>query len=292
MHVLIFWTGQFGNALASLVRSNWHTLTTWSYRHGTPLAELPHADAYISTLTGAGLEKVAWEIREEIGDTPLLSATKAYIHGEDLHAIFPSSHLGKNISVLSWPNLASEMLLGLPTGATFWRAREHFDLVQKILETPLFELEYTSDARMIEVMGIMKNIIAIGIGMIDGYGLGENLKGIFIARMCRDIGYFSRESLGCDFDITSLFAGVGDLFTTCASTESRNHGFWVYFARTGSTETALEFMNTTVEWLWSIGILAPLLPRKYTFLHAFLWLFSREKNIEKSEFLEIFQRNR
>lgn len=139
------------------------------------------------------------------------------------------------------------MLLGLPTGATIAGDRFHFELVQDALGTSEFMLEYVEERRSVELMGIVKNIIAIGIGMIDGFGLGENLKGIFIAKICKDTRDFAQDSLGIDFDITALYAGIGDLFTTCSSTESRNHGFGLYLARTKSIKTATEFMNTSIE---------------------------------------------
>ncbi len=63
------------------------------------------------------------------------------------------------------------MLLGLPTGATIAGNPDYFPLLRTIFENENFSLELSPDKKMVELMGIMKNIIAIGIGMIDGLGL-------------------------------------------------------------------------------------------------------------------------
>ncbi len=289
MDIIIFWTWQFGHVLSSLAEKNGHTVISWSFRLGTSIAELPNADIYISTLNASGLENVWSEIMKKVAGKPIISTTKAFIHTDSLEYIFPSAILGDSALVLSWPNLASEMLLWLPTGATLSGDRKYFDTIQKILETPNFFLEYSLEKRSIELMGIMKNIIAIGIGMIDGLWLGENLKWVFIAKMCKCIKELAREEFHTEFDITTLYAGIGDLFTTCSSTESRNHGFGLYLARTKSIKTASEFMNTSIEWLWSIEVLRPLLPERYIFLSGFLKFFDNDgAKVEKEEFLRMF----
>lgn len=289
MDIIIFGTWQFGHALSTLIKSNAHTVIPWSFRQRTSIFDLPDADLYISTLNASGLEKVWEEIMNKAWGKPIISTTKAFLHADFLENIFPSCILGDSTLTLSWPNLASEMLLWLPTGATLSGDIRHYENIREILETPNFFLEYSRDKKSVELMGIMKNIIAIGIGMIDGFGLWENLKWVFIAKMCVDIRTLAREVFHTEFDITTLYAGIGDLFTTCSSSESRNHGFWLYFARTKSIKIATEFMNTSIEWLWSIEVLRPLLPENYIFLSRFLRFFGDDGVwVGKEEFLKLF----
>ncbi len=290
MRVIILWTWHFGHALADIVRKNGHEVIAWSFREQKPLDTLPQGDIYISTLNAMGVEAIGKQIATIANGAPIVSATKAFILGSDMEQIFPSRVLGNSSLVFSWPNLASEMLRWLPTGATIAGKRALFEQVQPIFAMPTFFVEHHEDKTVVELMGIMKNIIAIGIGMIDGLALGENLKWIFIARMCRDIAVFSEKILGETFDITRLYAGIGDLFTTCSSSESRNHSFWVYFARTRSIQVAVDFMNTSIEWLHSIHVLQNFPLSEFTFLSAFLRFF-HDIEISEQNFVQIFLQN-
>jgi glycerol-3-phosphate dehydrogenase (NAD(P)+) len=127
------------------------------------------------------------------------------------------------ICVLSGPNLAREIAQGLPAAsivaahdiALAGRARE-------LMESPRFVLSTSNDVIGVELGGALKNIIALGAGMIDGLGLGDNAKGAFIAW-----GWAEVVSLGITLGASAStfygLAGLGDLIATCSSTLSRNH---------------------------------------------------------------------
>jgi len=127
------------------------------------------------------------------------------------------------ICVLSGPNLAREIAQGLPAAsivaahdiALAGRARE-------LMESPRFVLSTSDDVIGVELGGALKNIIALGAGMIDGLGLGDNAKGAFIAW-----GWAEVVSLGITLGASAStfygLAGLGDLIATCSSTLSRNH---------------------------------------------------------------------
>jgi len=131
--------------------------------------------------------------------------------------------LGGQICVLSGPNLAREIAQGLPAAsivaahdiALAGRARE-------LMESPRFVLSASDDVIGVELGGALKNIIALGAGMIDGLGLGDNAKGAFIAW-----GWAEVVSLGITLGASAStfygLAGLGDLIATCSSTLSRNH---------------------------------------------------------------------
>jgi glycerol-3-phosphate dehydrogenase (NAD(P)+) len=131
--------------------------------------------------------------------------------------------LGGQICVLSGPNLAREIAQGLPAAsivaahdiALAGRARE-------LMESPRFVLSTSDDVIGVELGGALKNIIALGAGMIDGLGLGDNAKGAFIAW-----GWAEVVSLGITLGASAStfygLAGLGDLIATCSSTLSRNH---------------------------------------------------------------------
>jgi glycerol-3-phosphate dehydrogenase (NAD(P)+) len=127
------------------------------------------------------------------------------------------------ICVLSGPNLAGEIAQGLPAASVI--AAQDIALAERakeLMESPKFVLSTSDDVIGVELGGALKNIIALGAGMIDGLSLGDNAKGAFIAW-----GWTEVVSLGVTLGArASTFyglAGLGDLIATCASTLSRNH---------------------------------------------------------------------
>ena len=127
------------------------------------------------------------------------------------------------ICVLSGPNLAREIAQGLPAAsivaahdiALAGRARE-------LMESPRFVLSTSNDVIGVELGGALKNIIALGAGMIDGLGLGDNAKGAFIAWGWTEVVSLG-VTLGANASTFHGLAGLGDLIATCSSTLSRNH---------------------------------------------------------------------
>ena len=127
------------------------------------------------------------------------------------------------ICVLSGPNLAGEIARGLPAGSVI--AAQDIALAEeagRLMESPKFVLSTSDDVVGVELGGALKNIVALGAGMIDGLGLGDNAKGAFVAWGWTEVVYLG-VTLGARADTFYGLAGLGDLITTCASTLSRNH---------------------------------------------------------------------
>jgi glycerol-3-phosphate dehydrogenase (NAD(P)+) len=131
--------------------------------------------------------------------------------------------LREQICVLSGPNLAKEIVQGLPAASVI--AAQDMDLAEKareLMESPKFFLSTSDDVIGVELCGALKNIIALGAGMIDGLGLGDNAKGAFIAWGWTEVVSLG-VTLGAKADTFYGLAGLGDLIATCSSTLSRNH---------------------------------------------------------------------
>ncbi len=134
-----------------------------------------------------------------------------------------ASSLGQRICVLSGPNLAKEIAQGLPAAsvvasqdiAVAERARE-------LMHSPNFLLFTTDDVIGVELGGALKNIIALGAGMMDGLGLGDNAKSAFVTWGWAELVSLG-VTLGARADTFYGLAGLGDLIATCSSTLSRNH---------------------------------------------------------------------
>lgn len=137
---------------------------------------------------------------------------------EEIEAVSP-----ENICVLSGPNLSKEINLGLP--ATSVVASINADIADKtrnLFNAPNFHVFTSNDLIGVELCGALKNVIALGAGMVDGLELGDNAKATFIT-----LGWDEVVSLGTALGaLPSTFyglAGIGDLITTCAGNLSRNH---------------------------------------------------------------------
>ncbi len=128
-----------------------------------------------------------------------------------------------NICVLSGPNLHKEVLAGLPASAVI--AAEDNAIAkkaQKLLTAPNFSLYTNNDVIGVELGGALKNVIALGAGMVDGLGYGDNAKAAFITRGLTEMAALSL-ALGANPMTLSGLSGLGDLIATCASPLSRNH---------------------------------------------------------------------
>jgi glycerol-3-phosphate dehydrogenase (NAD(P)+) len=128
-----------------------------------------------------------------------------------------------NICVLSGPNLAREVLAGLPAAAVVAAEKESLARVgQRLLSTPNLCIYTNTDVVGVELGGSLKNIIALGAGMADGLGYGDNAKAAFVTRGLTEITALG-VALGANPLTFSGLAGLGDLIATCASPLSRNH---------------------------------------------------------------------
>jgi glycerol-3-phosphate dehydrogenase (NAD(P)+) len=131
--------------------------------------------------------------------------------------------LHSHICVLSGPNLAREILRGLPASAVVAASDAAVaKLAQEILNTPTYCVYTNTDVIGVELGGSLKNIIALGAGMVDGLGYGDNAKAAFITRGLTEMAALG-VAMGANPLTLSGLTGLGDLIATCASTLSRNH---------------------------------------------------------------------
>ena len=112
------------------------------------------------------------------------------------------SSLHPNICVLSGPNIAREIAQGLPA-ATVVAAQNPDTLAKarKILSSPKFFIFTSNDVVGVELGGALKNLVALGAGISDGLGYGDNTKAAFITWVLTEITCLGK-ALGAD---TSVF---------------------------------------------------------------------------------------
>ncbi len=128
----------------------------------------------------------------------------------------------KNYAALSGPNFAIEVASELPTVTTIAaKQKKTADKVIKILSNDYFRAQYFKDPRTAEICGVVKNILAIGCGIIDGLELGVNAKAALVMKGISEIQLLCKK-FKASVDINSA-AGFGDIFLTCSSNKSRNN---------------------------------------------------------------------
>ncbi|MBS4023022.1 MAG: NAD(P)H-dependent glycerol-3-phosphate dehydrogenase [Dethiobacter sp.] len=126
------------------------------------------------------------------------------------------------VSVLSGPNHAEEVSRFIPS-ASVVSANDRLtaERVQELLMTRYFRVYTNKDLVGVELGGALKNVIALGAGISDGLGFGDNTKAALMTRGIIEIARLGVR-LGADPLTFAGLSGIGDLVVTCTSKHSRN----------------------------------------------------------------------
>jgi glycerol-3-phosphate dehydrogenase (NAD(P)+) len=183
-------------------------------------------------------------------DGTLLSATKGMeidslltmdgVTREELGAAVP-------YAVLSGPSFAREVAQRQPTAVTLAsRWREVARQLQKLFSAPYFRIYTSHDVTGAELGGALKNIFAIGTGILAGMGLGENPRAAVITRGVAEMTRLGTRLGANPMTLTGL-AGLGDLVLTCTGAQSRNFQVGVKLGQGETVSQILEGMAMVAE---------------------------------------------
>lgn len=140
---------------------------------------------------------------------------------EVIEEILPPVQYGE-VVVISGPSHAEDVAKKDITALTAAsRDIKHAQLIQTIFGNDYFRLYTNSDVVGVEVGAALKNVIAIGAGIVHGLGYGDNTKAALMTRGLAEITRFGVK-MGANPLTFSGLSGVGDLIVTCTSTNSRN----------------------------------------------------------------------
>lgn len=129
---------------------------------------------------------------------------------------------GNPLAVLSGPTFAHEVAAGKPTAITLACAdAELGQRLAKLIAAPHFRPYLSDDIVGAEIGGAVKNVLAIGCGVVDGAGLGLNARAALIARGFAEMQRYGL-ARGARAETLSGLSGLGDLVLTCSSENSRN----------------------------------------------------------------------
>lgn len=158
---------------------------------------------------------------------------------------------GLKYAVLSGPSHAEEVGLALPTTvAAVSKDPEISSLVQNTFITNRFRVYTGSDVVGVELGGALKNIIALGAGISDGIGFGDNAKAALMTRGLAEISRLG-VALGADPATFAGLTGVGDLIVTCTSMHSRNRRCGIMIGEGMDPKEATEKVGMVVEGMFT-----------------------------------------
>ena len=283
--------GAWGTALAQVLASDGTQVLIWA-RESELVEEINHHHANSLFLPKA---KLASNIKatNHIGDLSLLST---------ILAVAPAQHLARVLSdlpdrprdlvlcakgieagtgrlmaevaaeaapaaqlaVLSGPTFAHEVAAGLPTAVTLACAggEDQWQRLSPVIARPAFRPYYSDDLIGAEIGGAVKNVLAIGCGLVDGLGLGQNARAALIARGYAEMLRFGMARGGRAETLAGL-CGLGDLVLTCSSTSSRNFSLGKALGEGLSAEAALSGKNSVAEGAHTAPVLADIARREW-----------------------------
>ena len=171
----------------------------------------------------------------------LVSVTKGieFETGETMSRILREHAPANRVAALSGPSFAREVALGIPTTVVCaCESDGTAKTVQGLFHRPEFRIYRSTDVLGVEYGGALKNIIAIGAGVSDGLGYGDNTKAGLVTRALSEMRRLG-VACGAQAETFSGLSGLGDLMLTCFSKQSRNRDLGERLGR-GETMAAIQ----------------------------------------------------
>ncbi len=158
------------------------------------------------------------------------------------------------VGCIHGPNLSAEIARGLPAATVIG---SHFDQVinegKNALRSPRFQVYGSYDVLGIELAGVLKNILAIGSGMVRGLEMGENARALLMTRGLSELIHLGK-ILDIDPRAFLGLAGIGDIIATCSSPLSRNYSVGFRLAKGEKLKGIIESMEETAEGVHTVQI--------------------------------------
>ena len=192
------------------------------------------ADVLVMGIPSQNFRAVLEEVKEHVRAwVPIISLTKGLEVGtrmrmtEVVEEIVP----GHPVGVLTGPNLAREIMEGRAAASVLaMQGGGNVELLRPLFNSGLFRVYSNEDVTGCELGGVLKNIIAIAVGMGDGLGAGDNTRAGLITRGLAEVTRLG-VAMGGKARTFSGLAGMGDMIATCTSDQSRNRSVGVQLGK-------------------------------------------------------------
>lgn len=153
----------------------------------------------------------------------------------------------KRYAMISGPTFAEELCHEMPTGAAVASTSlKTARFVQETLSLRFFRLYRARDCIGVELGGALKNVMAIGVGIADGLGFGQNTRAGLITRCLREMTELG-VAMGAHERTFSGLSGIGDLILTCTGNLSRNRQVGLALGKGKPVKTILRSMKHVAE---------------------------------------------
>jgi glycerol-3-phosphate dehydrogenase (NAD(P)+) len=249
MKITILGAGAWGASLAKVLHENGHAVTLWDINAALlaelkqgrserllPGVKLPldwHTETDFAKAVGGRevlvlaipsqfFRDVAVKLKGHPGI--FVSVTKGieFETGETMSRILRGQTSADKVAALSGPSFAREVALGIPTTVVCACESEGTaKTVQGLFHRPEFRIYRSTDILGVEYGGALKNVIAVGAGVSDGLGYGDNTKAGLVSRALSEMRRLGVACGGKPETFNGL-SGLGDLMLTCFSKQSRN----------------------------------------------------------------------
>jgi glycerol-3-phosphate dehydrogenase (NAD(P)+) len=159
---------------------------------------------------------------------------------------------GSPVATLSGPSFAKEVAGGAFTSVAVASKDGNLShYLQKLIHDDNFRVYRSKDLVGVELGGAMKNVMAIGAGIIDGLKLGTNTQAAFITRALAEIKRLGK-ALGAKETTFMGLSGMGDLILTAYGNLSRNRSFGALLAKGQKAGDIINLQKTVVEGYYTI----------------------------------------
>lgn len=279
--VAVLGSGSWGTALATVLAHNGYNVSLWSRNREkvremaetrrnqqylpdveleeaiSPTAQMEHAlqgaEAVLFAVPSHAMRKVATQAACAIPTHQLVVHAAKGFEPETLKRMSQvlsetlSTHSEGQIVALSGPSHAEEVVRRQPTTVVVSSMDARLGgKAQDMLINSYFRVYTNPDLIGVEIGGALKNIIALGAGMSDGLGFGDNAKAALLTRGLAEIGRLG-VAMGAKPTTFAGLAGVGDLVVTCTSQHSRNWRAGYLLGQGYPLENVLDEMGMVVE---------------------------------------------
>ncbi len=311
MKMGVIGAGSWGTALADLLARKGYSVTLWAYEKelaaameserenvmylkGLSLADNLHFTDDLERAAGAKdlvlmvppsqvLRGLLVEARPYIKPgTLLVSASKGIENdslltmAEVIREVMPAD-IAEKASYVSGPTFAREVAQQLPAAAVAACRQEDIARhIQEVFSTDYFRFYTNTDVVGVELGGALKNVMALGCGVSDGLGFGNNARAALITRGLAEITRIA-VSRGAEKATLAGLAGMGDLVLTCTGSLSRNRQVGLDLGRGKSLTEILAGMKMVAEGVKTtlsafqlshkVGVEAPVTEQMYEILY-------------------------
>jgi glycerol-3-phosphate dehydrogenase (NAD(P)+) len=213
-------------------------------------AVVTDADAVLVAVPSDNFRAVLSSVADRLpSGAPLISLTKGLERETRLSMTEVCREVapGRPTGVLTGPNLAREIVAGQAAASVLaLDDQAPNSWLQPLLNVGLFRVYTNPDVIGCELGGVLKNIIAIAVGMGDGLGAGDNTRAALITRGLAEITRLGT-ALGGKAETFAGLAGMGDMIATCTSPQSRNRHVGIELAKGHSIDAIIQSMHMVAE---------------------------------------------